>query len=497
MPIPSGESQACLCLVRVEYRGSPAEIYQLNLAFASGEQAERMLAERSPAVVAPMQVAERIGVLYGATWEATFGSALLDAIAANHTLPGLTGSLEATHTSAFHEATGSLSRLPPPVRSSGEQSNTSLRFGDRLMLKLFRKVESGVNPDLEIGAFLTERTSFSHVPPALGSLLYRAGDGEPMTVGLLQGLVANQGDAWNYTLERLELFYERIRSRPPPRIDTGPGSGSPDFPLPQSPTADERRLIGEYFEMAGLLGRRTAELHRALASHSDDPSFAPERSTPADQQRFCQRFESLTGEVFALLGECLPDLAPPVRRQAEAVIARREQMLEQVRSAMRGTTPALRIRHHGDYHLGQVLWTGEDFAIIDFEGEPARSLAERRRKGDPLRDVAGMIRSFHYAAHHGLSAVLTAQRVPPAPRPDLERWAELWFHRVSTGFVAAYLDAADQAPFLPPSQSELQLLLSVYLLDKAVYELGYEINNRPDWVWLPLRGIAEVVEVMP
>ncbi len=490
VPVPRGEHRACLCLVRVEYRAGPAETYQLNLAFASGEDGTRILAEHAQAVVASLEVAGRSGVLYGATWHGAFGSALLEAIGANLDLPGITGTLEARHTGAFGRVAGAGADLPSPVRSSGEQSNTSLRFGDRLILKLFRKVEPGVNPDVEIGTFLTERTSFTQIPPALGSLLYRTADGEPMTVGLLQGLVPNQGDAWKYTLERLELFYERIRSSPPPAPRSVPPAGPIDFLLSEKVGEDEPGLIGGYYEMAALLGRRTAELHLALASRTDEPDFAPESFSAEDRRRFCEGFESMTRGVLDLLGERLPELAPPVRSLAEQVIHRRDNLLGRVRSAMTAGIAAQRIRHHGDYHLGQVLWTGEDFVIIDFEGEPARSLADRRKKGSPLRDVAGMIRSFHYAAHQGLAGVLAAQVAPPGPRQAMERWAEFWYHRVSAAFVAAYRENRRWRRVCSPGRAELEGLMVSFLLEKAVYELGYELNNRPDWVWLPLRGIG-------
>ena len=494
VPIPYGDSTAYLCLVQVEYAEGDPETYALNLAFATGEKAAKLRGELSHAIIARLVVGDEEGVLCGATWDPAYGAALLDAMARRRSFKGEAGVVAGSHTKAFRHAAGPLRDLPLPVRMSAEQSNTSLRYGDRMMLKLFRKVEPGVNPDLEICAFLTEKARFPHVPPAAGSLEYRPRRGEAMTLAFLQGFAPNEGDAWRYTLDGLARYFERVLARRP-ELREAPVAEASLMALAESDAPEEQReLIGTYLEAARLLGQRTAELHLALVSRPEDPDFAPEPFTHFYQRSLYQSMRNLTKEVFELLGKRIRTLPEEVRGEAERVKGLRGRILTRFRSILDRKITAMRARHHGDYHLGQVLWTGRDFVIIDFEGEPARALATRRLKRSPLRDVAGMIRSFHYAAYHGLAA-LPAQGV--ARQEDmgtLERWADPWYRRVSAAFLRSYLETAGATPILPRSREELYRLLNIYLLEKAVYEMGYELNNRPAWVRLPLQGISQAVE---
>jgi maltose alpha-D-glucosyltransferase/alpha-amylase len=253
-------------------------------------------------------------------------------------------------------------------------------------------------------------------------------------------------------------------------------------------------MIGAYLEATRLLGRRTAELHLALVSRPEDPDFAPEPFTPDYQRSIHESMCRRAAGVFGLLERRLPTLPDEAQREAEKVRGLRERILAAFRVLVDGEITAMRTRLHGDYHLGQVLWTGRDFVITDFEGEPAHPLWVRRLKRSPLRDVAGMMRSFHYAARHALDALPVREGARPEDASALEGWADLWYHRVSSAFLGSYLDTAGEAAFLPRTRGELERLLAAYLLDKAVYELGYELDNRPGWVGLPLRGISEALE---
>jgi trehalose synthase-fused probable maltokinase len=491
VPLEGGGSATALLVVQVDYSEGDPERYVIDLALAMGRKAAALQAEHPTAVVCEVGARGRKGLVYDATFDPSFGRALLDAIARGRRLRGEAGVLVASHTRSFRRAAGRLGDLPAPSRLAAEQSNTSLRFGDRMILKLFRKVEAGTNPDLEMTAFLTQRAGFSHVPPAAGCLEYRPATGARMTLGFLQGYVPNQGDAWHYTLESLAGYFDRVLARPP-------GGRGASVPEPGRPALREGALedeaVGAYLEAANLLGLRTAELHLALASHPEDPDFAPEPFTPAYQRSIHESMCRLAAGVCGLLERRLPTLPEHARYEAEKVKGLRERMLAAFRVLTDGEITAMRTRYHGDYHLGQVLWTGGDFFIIDFEGEPARPLWARRLKRSPLRDVAGMMRSFHYAARHALAAL--PADAPPGPRGEgvLEDWADLWYHRVSSAFLGSYLHTAGDAAFLPRTQGELERLLRAYLLEKAVYELGYELNNRPAWVGLPLRGISETLE---
>jgi maltose alpha-D-glucosyltransferase/alpha-amylase len=356
---------------------------------------------------------------------------------------------------------------------------------------LFRKVEVGLNPDLEISRFLTRR-EFPHSACLLGSLDYKGPDGQAVSLGMLSEFLPEATDGWQYTLDSLSQFYERVST-------VGPGSVEPPAVKEdlialarQDPSQEEEELLGSYLATARLLGDRTAALHVALGSEAEDPEFATEPFTPFYVRSVFQSMRGLARQNFALLRKRLKLLPESSVADAEQVLKSEDSVLRRLRLLTERRIEARRIRCHGDYHLGQVLHTGKDIVIIDFEGEPARSLSERRLKRCPLRDVAGMIRSFHYAA---FGALLRQAEAGVLSALDLERfepWARRWFQHASTAFLRAYF-ARMRGGLLPESGDELSVLLTAYLVDKAIYELGYELNNRPTWVGIPLKGILHQV----
>jgi maltose alpha-D-glucosyltransferase / alpha-amylase len=382
--------------------------------------------------------------------------------------------------------------LTPSVVNA-EQSNSSVVYDKRLMLKIFRRVEPGLNPDLEIGSFLTGKSSFRNVPPLAGYVEYLDEHGATSSLCMLQGYIANQGDAWQFTLQALAEYYGNA-----PQTDSLDATEIPRAPLLtlyRQPVPDKaRRRIGAYLDAAALLGRRTAELHLALASATDDPDFAPQPFSEVDQRAFVNSAVQLLTANFDLLRRLKDAMPDHTRQEADKILdlediaRRRFQRLTQLKSS------AMVTRIHGDYHLGQVLFTGSDFVIIDFEGEPARPLAERRKKRSPLQDVAGMLRSFHYAAYAPLLQEGDAEKSSYKELKILGGWAQYWQKWVSATFLNAYLEASGNAIYIPNAQEDLALLLDVYLLDKAVYELGYELNNRPPWVRIPLDGISQLLQ---
>jgi maltose alpha-D-glucosyltransferase/alpha-amylase len=327
-----------------------------------------------------------------------------------------------------------------------------------------------------------------------GALEYRSHTGASITVGILHGFVPHRGDAWEYTLEALDGYFTAVRTQ-----QSGAHAAVPHQPVlalaegEVPPLAGE--LIGPYLGSAWLLGQRTAELHLALASDPEDPRFAPEPVTTEYQHALVQSMRDLATEAFRLLGQRLPDLPAAVRGEAQQVLALEAAVLAAAQAVAQRPLTALRTRTHGDYHLGQVLYTGDDFIITDFEGEPARPLREREHKHSPLKDVAGMLRSFHYAAYASLfNQGNQGVSSPSEALAVFEPWAQLWYVWVSAAFLHAYLAYADPASVLPPTRDQCQALLDAYLLEKAVYELSYELNNRPDWVRIPLQGIRHLWE---
>jgi maltose alpha-D-glucosyltransferase/alpha-amylase len=398
------------------------------------------------------------------------------------------GKLVGVPARSFLALRGSNFDLKPTVLDV-EQSNTSVLFGQRLILKLFRRLEAGVNPDVEISRFLTEETDFDRLADYGGHIEYRAEGAESITLGLLQRYVVNEGDAWQFTLDQVNQYFERAAAAVSAGIEipVAPGSLLQMACGPISQRSHE--LIGSYLETARLLGQRTAELHVALASRTDDPQFCPEAFTLPYQKSLLQSFHNLTDNVFEKLSTHLPQVAPNTHALAALVLGHKSQVM-QIFALIRGKLlSAQRTRIHGDYHLGQVLWTGRDFVIVDFEGEPSRPVSARRSKSSPLKDVASMIRSLHYATHRAM--IHTEDKVSQTATlsRELEIRADHWLYWSASAYLQAYLRTATGASFLPKDPAELQGLLYVFMLEKAIYELGYELDHRPDWVTLPLQGI--------
>ncbi|HEX2642694.1 MAG TPA: putative maltokinase, partial [Thermoanaerobaculia bacterium] len=494
----SAEAAAWIALVQVGYANGEPETYVVPLAFAAGEEAERVLAAGGPPVAvarveSPDVAGAAPGLLYEPTAEPAFWRLLLESIADRRRFRGARSDLAAWPTAVFAEIHGEGALEPVPLRS--EQSNTSARFGDRFVLKLFRRVEAGVNPDQEIGQFLTEQTTFRHSPRVAGGLEIRQGrSGEPITVGSLQEFIPNEGDAWAYTRDALGRYFERVR--------TGWGRGEHGAPAIPSgsyldlarrePDGDVAERIGTYLPMVRLLGERTAELHIALAGPGAR-DFEPEPFSELYQRSLYQSMRSLTKKNFRLLRQKLGALPAESREPGEAVLAEEEKVLTRFERLLDRRFTVERIRCHGDYHLGQVLYTGKDFVILDFEGEPTRSVSERRLKRSPLRDVAGMLRSFQYAAYARLLEERETGVLRSSDLPEFLAWSRYWERWVSGAFLRSYLERAGTASFVPADPEELAILLEAFVLEKAVYELDYELNNRPDWVRIPLQGIRQIL----
>jgi maltose alpha-D-glucosyltransferase/alpha-amylase len=497
VPVPYDRSVAYLTLVSIEYSEGEPETYLLPLAFASGEQANRVAAETPKAVVARLRLTgldgDKEGVLYDALASSDFDKALLGAIGGRRHFKAGVAEVRASPTRYFRRMRGPAKTSLEPALLTAEQSNTSVVYADRLILKVFRRLQEGTNPDLEVGRFLTERVLFPHIPHVAGGIeYYPSPHAQAMTVGVLQEYVPNEGDAWKYTLDSLAHYFESVLAHPEASIPP-----PPDKPLTELSESDipliAREAAGVYLSSARLLGQRTGELHLALASKRDDPDFAPEPFTVGYQRSVFHHMRSLSTLVLLLLGQRLEALPKDAREEAMRVLGLQGDIIAKFKIALKHKAAAMRTRCHGDYHLGQVLYTGKDFVIIDFEGEPARPLGERRLKRSPLSDVAGMIRSFDYAAHAALLGQAPTV-IRPEDLPILEQWARLWYVWVSAAFLTSYLAVMEESELLPSSREELTAMLDTYLLEKAVYELGYELNNRPDWVRVPLRGILQLVE---
>ena len=463
--------QALFLLVRVEYETGPADLYSIPLVV---ELPTSPPAGGEPVLKLARQHPQQSLIFSDALKNESFLSILLAAIQYGKSFHSGLGSLRAAKTHSFPEI--SLAPLRARVIKA-EQSNSSIVYGDQFILKLFRRLEEGSNPDLEMGAFLTGPANFLNTPKILGFLEYCAAAGQRMTQGILQTFVPNQGDAWQYTLKNVGNYYQSASRHPPE-------TGGRDSQQAQA-------TLDQYFNSVELLALRTAEMHRALASDSANPDFAPERFEEKSQKKFAASLAALTEGVFAQLPHQIERLPVEMRSAASRLAARKQEILERFKQALLDPVDAMRIRIHGDYHLGQVLYTGSDFVIIDFEGEPARPLAERRLKRSALQDVAGMLRSFHYAAYAPLLTPVQSRTVPI--ENNLREVAAQWYALVSERFLEQYLKSSQGAGYLPRNREKLNELLRLHILEKAVYELGYELNNRPGWVGIPMEGISQAL----
>ncbi len=480
----AGQTAGFLAIVDVKYAEGDPDTYALALAArrADGEG----WAPPEHAVLARVEAADGPWLLLDGAWEPSVAEALLR-VFDRRPPRGDRLRIGVGKTYAFRDARSRDAEPPTSRVAQAEQSNTSIIFDDRVILKLFRRLEQGRNPDLEIGRFLTERTSFANAAPVAGALELHGLGREPRTLAILHRFVNNEGDAWSYALDALDDFFEhamaRGRSRPAPE------AVDPLAAFPPEPPGDETRtLVGPFLPNAELLGRRTAELHLALASITDDPAFAPEPFSAMYQRSLYQSAQSLATRTFRWLRARRPDVLG-----VEELLEREGEVFERFDRWLRGgRIKALRIRVHGDFHLGQVLWTGSDFVIIDFEGEPARPLGERRIKRSPLADVAGMLRSFDYAAEQARRSP-SSSRLVSGKADRLGPWARVWSRWVGAAFLAEYLAVAAVGGILPGDAEETRSLLRALVLDKAMYEVAYEMNHRPDWLATPVRGVLELL----
>ncbi|MEX2262794.1 MAG: maltose alpha-D-glucosyltransferase [Bryobacteraceae bacterium] len=479
-----GDLPAALVLVNVEYEAGGAETYHIPMAVIREPEAD----VPQKAVICPISGrGDRLLLVDGMSEDAVC-RALLTAIEHGGEMPSAQGAMVAFPTPALAELHNDSAPLSV-LRTGAEQSNSSVILGDRLIMKVYRRLEIGPNPDYELGRYLTERAGFTRTPRIGGAIEYRAGNAEPGILALLQELVPNQGDGWSVAMEDLGRFYEEAGAfELTPEEMAAPG---PLFDVAREEIpVHARHTMGLHVDAAATLGRRSAEMHLALGQPTEDPAFAPEPFDAADLAGLSVQARKQAQKLFDTLRFSLATLPDDVVDRAAWVLGQRRKVLDRFRELENMGAQGARIRVHGDYHLGQVLWVENDYILIDFEGEPARDLAERRTKQSPLKDVAGMLRSYSYAAYAGL-VNYTARRADDYAQ--LLPWAEYWERWTCAAFLKAYRETAGDAGFLPKDEAGFRKLLQFFLLDKALYELAYELNNRPAWVRIPINGLLALI----
>jgi maltose alpha-D-glucosyltransferase / alpha-amylase len=487
------EPIAYLLFVELEYTSGDPATYALPVTVTEGARADEVLAMHGSAAIGWIEGPQgRRLLLFDAVVDAEAMTLLLDLVANRRALAGRHGRLAGRAGAGLASRVRATDDLTPRW-SSTEQSNTSIVFGGQLILKLYRRVTAGINPDLELGRHLTA-TGFDHIAALFGSMEYARSqrdsrrNGEPLTVAVLNEYVTNEGDGWRHALHALDLFLEEVTTSSP--LD--PTAPVPSWrELPQGlPDALGPDAVGPILDDLRLLGQRTAEMHLHLARPAGD--FAPEPFNKLYQRSLYQSIRAEVKPTLQLLRRASEALAPPAQVAARELLDHQGDLEARIAVVRAHPIDGLRIRIHGDLHLGQVLRVGHDFVVIDFEGEPARPTSARRIKRSPLRDVAGMLRSFQYVARAATAA--RADQGLNEPSAPLEAAVERWRRWAEVAYLAGYLETPGIDRLLPTEPTGIVGLLDTLLLEKALYELSYELASRPDWVLTPLEGVLEIID---
>jgi maltose alpha-D-glucosyltransferase / alpha-amylase len=458
-----------VALVEVDMEDGAQQRYFLPLSLAWDDGPDGGVLRTAEWTLAKVREAARVGVLVDAFADPGFCLAVISAVESAAAIPFDGGEIRFTPTSAFADL--AQAGVEPVHHLGREQSNTSVILGESLFLKAYRQSRGGVNPDMELPRHLTQ-LGFKYIAPLAGAVEYVRPDAPPTTLAAVFAFARNQGDGWSYALNHLERVANELLAA---EASDAEGASSPLF-MAQMRT----------------LGKRVGEMHAALASDVADPDFKPEPIEPGDLAAWAKILEQEAQTTFGALEQRSAELPEAVQASAREVLEARQRILQRIASLASGKIDAFKTRYHGDLHLGQVLLTADDFLITDFEGEPARAIEERRRKSSPLKDVAGMLRSFDYARAVALERVLTG-------RPDLggrvEPAFEAWHADASAAFMKGYRKGIGKARSMPAKTSDAQRLIDLFQMEKALYELRYEIDNRPAWLNVPARGLLRLLGV--
>ena len=478
-----------LALVEVDYVGRDKELYLLPLCYLEGREAALLMKKYPGAGVIRLHLSEsrNPGLLCDAIFVRGFHRALFQGFSSVRTVKTEQGNLRFL----VEKKIAALKRDVPPESSpwQGERDETIIYFDKLASLKCFRRLETGENPDLELRRQLTRR-GFPNILPVLGSLEFDRGRAERMTLGILQQSEPYQENAWDLTMHHLGDFFERALATNGSMDLLPPVHGSAmDLTSDEAPPA-LNEMIGGYLDSVRLIGHRTGQLHLALANASQEKPFAPEPFSKLYRRSMYQSMRSLMLQTFKSMRASLRLLPDSTAEQIREILNLRQEILESFSELIETPIRSQRIRIHGDYHLGRLLFTGKDFVIVDFEGEAKRTLSERLIKRSAVRDAAGMLRSFDYAVR---SKLLQDRTISDKELAALEPWVRQWQFYVEGFFLRSYLWTIRDTGLAPENSAHLEVLLRNLLLEKAIYELGYELENRPHWVTIPARGIKTIL----
>jgi maltose alpha-D-glucosyltransferase/alpha-amylase len=487
--IPLKEDQAFLLLVEVNYKSGLPETYLLPLIVVKEHSADNLLQEFPQSVLARLKVGEEEGVLCDAFYTPSMQLWLFENMAGSESISFKTSKIIFNGSAEIKKYFQQHREVRSRIHLSRYQNNTAITYDNCFFLKVYRKVDMGINPDLEVSAYLSKR-KFEYTPAYLGSVEWKFRKGTFM-LAMMQTMVENHGDGYSYMLERINNYIERILAAPketlekievtgtliePARFETLPGELQT---LLGSRTSDQSRL----------LGIRIGQLHLALTS-KDVSDFMPENFSLHYQRSLFSSMSALVRETIQTI-QHKKSVVPEDQKQAvNELIGRRNEILNVFKKIYSKKLDVVKIRIHGNLSLLEILLTGKDVAIHDFGGIPTRNYSERRLKRSPLRDVTSMIRSYYYGVYEGF---LTTGHVGKDEIKNLLPFADIWIHYMSGFFMKAYLETVKDTNLIPKTKEDLKILLQSYLLERALYALEYELNNRPDRIIIPLAMIRDIL----
>ncbi len=498
--IPLAEEKYVILLVRSEYTTGDPEQYLIPVASARGDEAQIVLEEHPDSIIAELHANDGSrALLYSATRSKEFCNIVLDAFARRKRVRGERGLLVGNRNRQFRRIWGATHPGLQPALLPSAEVNSSIRFGDGFVLTLVRNVESGVNPGVEFGQLLTEKQDepFPYAAPFAGYLEYHADDGEPATLALLHRFVQNQGTAWQHTRKELSNFLQRLQTSKHSIAEVQKSAPTNFYALRfalSAPPLSATELIEPYLSFAELMGKRIAELHLLLAQSSPDPAFAPEPFNDFYRQSLYHGYIALTGRRLEFIRQRYSEMSADVRVLAAKVLEQENAILAKFRLVFEQRVYSQRTRFHGRLHLGHVLLNDGDVVIYDFEGDPDQHLSERRLKRCPLRDVTTMLVSFGYAAQSAMRQMMTGERTENFTRHALRVWGRFWYSHVSAAFLRGYLNTAKRASYLPTSEADQEVLLSTYLLERALLDVRADIEDKPELSGMPFRLILHLLD---
>ncbi|HEX8461894.1 MAG TPA: alpha-amylase, partial [Segetibacter sp.] len=488
--IVTGDYNTLLLLFEVQFESGLAESYQLPITFAKSKLAQKLGEYCPESVIANITVGNSEGLLVDALYTADLQQVLIEKLAANDHIKLNQSTIEFRSNKALNSELEKQKQVKSQIHT--EDGFTSIWYDNGYILKMYRKVDPTTNPDVEITQYLSDQANFPYVPAFSGAIEWKF-ERDTISLGMLQVLVENHGDGYSFMLTRINNFIERILAGNKEELLKTPLLGSLTEPLGfEELSVELQEFLGTTAsEQIRMIGVRTGEMHLALASGTNLKDFAPEDFSLHYQRSLFSSMQTTVRETFQFSHSVLSELPDNIKSELEEILSRKEEILILLKRIYAKKLDVLKIRIHGNFHLGQVLLTGKDITITDFGGDPIRSFSDRRLKRSPLRDVAAMIRSIRYVAYDGF---LETSHVQKEEIKSILPFARIWAHYISGFFMRAYIDTVKNNQFIPTNKEDLQMMLDTYMLEKSMHDLNAELKNKGDSVIIPLRSIKAILD---